>query len=294
VSVGIGQLIGMRIRKVPPSIIVNAQINATKAGLRLTIDDLEAHYLAGGNVRLVVNALISADKANIPVAKVSLEYFDEPVLLVERFDRQWNIDTINRLHLIDGCQILDLPPAYKYERPFGSSGHAGDIRTGASLAKLFNATDVCRVPAKARMDLLNWLLFQLIIGNCDAHGKNISFFVRKEGIDIAPAYDMLNIDIYRELFVQELAMSIGDEFLLDKILSFQLAEFCEDCGLKQRLVANNFRKLCDLVLSNINNLDVTILRKRDEKDFVQELIRNIGARAQHFKEISFDLLHIKL
>ena len=59
------QLMFMRFRKVPPSIIVNNMITATKAGLKLTQNELEAHYLAGGNVNSVVQALISANKANI-------------------------------------------------------------------------------------------------------------------------------------------------------------------------------------------------------------------------------------
>ncbi len=67
VKVSLIQLIFMRWRKVPPSIIVNAMINSTKAGLKLTRDELEAHFLAGGHVQSVVNALISADKANIPL-----------------------------------------------------------------------------------------------------------------------------------------------------------------------------------------------------------------------------------
>ena len=67
VNVGIGELIGMRIRKVPPSIIVNSLITATKAGLHLTTNDLETHYMAGGNVPNVIRALISADKANISI-----------------------------------------------------------------------------------------------------------------------------------------------------------------------------------------------------------------------------------
>ena len=61
------QLIFMRWRKVPPSVIVNAMINSRKAGLILSSDELEAHFLAGGRVQAVVNALISADKANIPL-----------------------------------------------------------------------------------------------------------------------------------------------------------------------------------------------------------------------------------
>lgn len=65
VKITIGELIGMRIRKVPPSVIVNSLITATKAGLQVTTRELETHYLAGGDVPNVIRALISADKANI-------------------------------------------------------------------------------------------------------------------------------------------------------------------------------------------------------------------------------------
>lgn len=65
VRITIGELIGMRIRKVPPGIIVNSLITATKAGLQVTTRELETHYLAGGDVPNVIRALISAEKANI-------------------------------------------------------------------------------------------------------------------------------------------------------------------------------------------------------------------------------------
>ena len=67
VQISISALIGMRIRRVPPAVIVNSLIVGYKAGLTLDSNDLEAHYLAGGNVYSVVNALVSADKANIPL-----------------------------------------------------------------------------------------------------------------------------------------------------------------------------------------------------------------------------------
>ena len=67
VKVGILQLVFMRIRKVPPSLVINALITANKAGIPVTANDLETHYMAGGNVNNVVKALISADKANIPL-----------------------------------------------------------------------------------------------------------------------------------------------------------------------------------------------------------------------------------
>ena len=67
VKVSIAQLIGMRIRKVLPARIVNPMIKATKAGLQIPINKLEAHYLAGGKVDRVVNALIAAERAGIPL-----------------------------------------------------------------------------------------------------------------------------------------------------------------------------------------------------------------------------------
>ena len=65
VPVGLGSLVGMRLRKVNPNEIVPPLISATKAGLDLDIDEMESHYLAGGDVSRVVSAMISADKANI-------------------------------------------------------------------------------------------------------------------------------------------------------------------------------------------------------------------------------------
>ena len=67
VKIGIFTLVGMRLRRVIPSRIVNPLIKATKAGLNVGANQLEAHYLAGGNVDRVVNALIAAQRANIPL-----------------------------------------------------------------------------------------------------------------------------------------------------------------------------------------------------------------------------------
>ncbi|MEM8931501.1 MAG: flotillin-like FloA family protein, partial [Acidobacteriota bacterium] len=67
-SVSIATLIGMRFRRVPPAAVVEPRISAVRAGLDLDVRDLESHFLAGGNVARVVNALISADKAKIDLS----------------------------------------------------------------------------------------------------------------------------------------------------------------------------------------------------------------------------------
>lgn len=248
-------------------------------------------------MHMVVNEFICMELARLiklPVAKVTLKRFGEPVLLVERFDRLWNKGKVDRLHLIDGCQMLDLPPTYKYERPFGKLGEGARIRTGASLPKLFGASRHCRIPALAKRDMLNWALFQLLIGNSDAHGKNISFFVGKAGIDVAPCYDLLNIDIYGTEYDRDLAMAVGDEFVLEEVLPFPLAEMCDECGLPQRQVATTLKSHCTAVLKNLNNLPLDEVLLKDEVSFAQELLGRIEANAVRFLDMAKELPHVRL
>lgn len=249
------------------------------------------------DMHMIINEFICmklAQLIKLPVAKVSLVRFGEPVLAVERFDRRWNGRKVERLHLIDGCQILDLPPTYKYERPFCKSGEGAKIRTGASLPKLFEACRLCRVPARAIRDLLNWALFQLLIGNSDAHAKNISYFIDKTGIDVAPGYDLLNNDIYGDEFERDLAMAIGDEFRAEKVMPYDLALFCETCSLPQRQVAISLKNLCKAVLGNLDRLPIQEVQGEDEMYFAHDLIRRIKSRAERFLEIAKELPQVKL
>lgn len=248
------------------------------------------------DLHMAINELfcmVLARRVMLPAAKVSLERWGEPVLRVERFDRRWNDEKVDRLHLIDGCQLLDLPPVYKYERPFGKQGEAARIRSGASLAKLFEACSYCRIPAQARRDLLNWVLFQLLIENSDAHAKNISFFVNENGIDLAPAYDLLNVGIYGEEFEVDLAMAVGDEFVLSEILPYQMAGMCDECKLPQRLVADKLKNLCQKILKNLNDLPFDILEAQ-EVPFARTLVGRIRANAERFSKIAEELPRVRL
>jgi len=257
-------------------------------------DLASTHILKFGqraDMHMLVNEFICMELARLvkmPVATVALQRWGEPVLLVERFDRHWHQGRVERLHLIDGCQMLDLPPTYKYERPFGTAGEGATIRIGASLAALFDACRYCRVPARAMRDLLNWCLFQLLIGNSDAHGKNISFFVGREGIDMAPCYDLLNIAIYGGEFNRDLAMAIGGEFALEGIFSYQLAEFCEECKLPQRQVARSLKALCLALLQGLERLRLDALLK-DEHDFARKMMAIIKKNTVRFLDISEEL-----
>ncbi len=181
-----------------------------------------------------------AKSVGIEVPEVSYRPFGgNPALLVKRFDRHIESDTkVSRRHIIDSCQELNLLSSYRYERNFGQDKDVSSIREGVSFKKLFNLTMRCDVLAVNQLELINWMLFNLLIGNSDAHGKNISFFIDEKGMRIAPFYDLVNT-IYPDL-----AMSIGDEFIPSQIYAFQLAEFCNENYIQKELLANQFNKIC--------------------------------------------------
>ena len=162
------------------------------------------------------------------------------------------------------------------------------------MPKLFAASGNCRVPARAIRDLLNWTLFQLLIGNSDAHGKNISFFVGRSGIDVAPGYDLLNIDIYGEEFERDLAMAIGDEFLAEEVRPWQMAEFCDECKLPQRQVATSLQNMCAAVLEKLPALPAGDILVGAETDFARDLVGRLKTSAERFLEIARELPHVRL
>ncbi len=190
--------------------------------------------------------------------------------------------------------MLDLPPTYKYERPYGKSGEGAKIRTGASLPALFEACKLCRIPALAMRDLLNWVLFQLLIGNSDAHGKNISFYISRNGIDVAPAYDLVNVEIYGDQYDQDLAMAIGDTFEFNAIHAYQLADMCEECGLPQRQTATALQALCNGVVKAISSIDLSNLLTDEEHEFGQKLLDATETNCQRFLELAKELPSIEL
>ena len=246
-----------------------------------------------GALHLVINEYVCMQLARImklPVADVSLVRFGEPVLVVRRFDREVSGDTVIRRHLIDGCQMLDLPPTYKYERPFGKSGDAAVIRSGANLPDLFAACRLCRVPAAAMRDMLNWVLFQLLIGNSDAHGKNISFFVGPGGIDMAPAYDLLNLDMYAAEYDRDFSMAIGDAFAPEDISPWELAEMCERCGLQKRLVAKTLATMSEKLIKAMDTVNLSGLLPGEETEFAGELLdiirKNVERYLPYAKQLS--------
>ncbi|MCK9425722.1 MAG: flotillin-like protein FloA [Ignavibacteriaceae bacterium] len=177
-------LVGMRLRKVPPHVIVRAMITATKAGIMLDVGKLEAHYLAGGNVDRVINALISADKANLGLS----------------FERATAIDLAGR-DVLEAVKMSVLPKVI--ETPLVSAMAKNGIQLKA-VARITIRTNIDRLVGGATEATILARVGEGIvstIGSSDTHKHvlenpdSISKVVLAKGLDAGTAFEILSIDI---------------------------------------------------------------------------------------------------
>lgn len=168
-----------------------------------------------------------AARVGLAVSPVSRHYVPQPVYLIERFDRQQHGSTWQRLHSIDACQMLGLDRHFKYQ--------AGSIERLAELLRLTTSSAV------ARTRLFGWLVFNVLVGNTDAHLKNLSFLVTGRGQQLAPFYDLLCTAVYEtRAFDQQrwphattLAWPILGESRLSHIDRQRLLDAAEALGIKR-------------------------------------------------------------
>jgi serine/threonine-protein kinase HipA len=175
--------------------------------------------------------------------------------MVERFDRRvlaandssYDL-AVDRLHVMDGCQALGLPVEAKYERLYGNGKDVKHIRDGANLPQLFALQQLAPQPLVQRQKLLRWAIFQVLIGNTDAHAKNLSFFAGISGVSLAPAYDLVStFGMNREVIEDNFAMGIGDAFRQEELSPFEWAVMAERCGLPKAQVGQELRRMADLI-----------------------------------------------
>lgn len=234
---------------------------------------------------LVLNEYLSmqlAKRCMLNVANVQIKRFGVHLaLLVERFDRKLvSNNTVQRRHLIVGCQALNVPPEYKYEQNFGNSRDVAHIREEVSLHNLFNFANHCINPAKTKLQILDWVLFNILIFNCDAHGKNLSFFVGSKGISLAPFYDLVNVKMYPE-FEHSLAMALGDSFDENTINAYQLADFADTCHLPRLLVSTRLKYLIGKMQPALEEEINVLLVEEDEKRYLKKYHEIVIKRCKH-------------
>lgn len=253
---------------------------------------------------LVVNefyCMSLVKQSGLDVAEVELLRVPEPVLLIERFDRAVSQDGnhVERIHVIDGCQALGMPPHYKYERNFGPGVDVRHVRDGVSLPKLFNLIHLSDNKSAEIMKLLRWTLFQYVIGNVDAHGKNISYFFDEGGLRLAPAYDLVAGEMH-DCYSHDIGMGIGDEFLFANVRAIDWAEFGCACGIQRRLLEREMTRLAKAVSRAIDRVAIdTIANDEEESAYLHNLVAFIRKRVERLAEdakllhdISDDMLNV--
>ncbi|MGB5931108.1 MAG: flotillin-like protein FloA [Cyclobacteriaceae bacterium] len=184
VKVSLGSMIGMRFRRVPPRVVVESLITATKAGLHLTTNELETHYLAGGHVPSVIKALISADKANI----------------ILTFKQATAIDLAGR-DVFEAVQISVNP---KVINTPNVAAVAGDGIQLVAKARVTVRANIERLVGGAGEDTILARVGEGIvtsIGSAKTHKEvlenpdKISRLVLQRGLDAGTAFEILSIDI---------------------------------------------------------------------------------------------------
>lgn len=184
VRVSLLQLVLMRWRKVPPSVIVNSMIAATKAGLPLERDDLEAHYLAGGRVQQVVNALISADKANIELnfkTATAIDLAGRDVFQAVQMSVNPKVIDTKKVAAVakDGIQLIAM----------------ARVTVRANIRQLVGGAGEETVLARVGEGIVS------SIGSAESHKSvlenpdSISKVVLRKGLDSGTAFEILSIDI---------------------------------------------------------------------------------------------------
>ena len=185
VRISLVQLFLMRIRKVTPSTIVNAMIEARKAGLTdITRDDLEAHYLAGGHVVRVVHALVSAAKANIELSFKTATAID----LAGR-------DVFEAVQMSVNPKVIDSPVVSSVAKDGIQLLAKARVTVRANIRQLVGGAGEDTILARVGEGIVS------SIGSCETHKQvlenpdSISKLVLSKGLDAGTAFEILSIDI---------------------------------------------------------------------------------------------------
>lgn len=184
VRVGLFELVFMRIRKVPPRIIVESMITATKAGLQVSTNELETHYLAGGNVPTVIKALISADKANIKLGfkqATAIDLAGRDVFEAVQISVNPKVITTPKVAAVaaDGIQLIAI----------------ARVTVRANIQQLVGGAGEDTILARVGEGIVT------SIGSAQTHKHvlenpdKISKLVLERGLDAGTAFEILSIDI---------------------------------------------------------------------------------------------------
>lgn len=196
-----------------------------------------------------------AGAIGLPAAGVEIRTIDGlDYLLVERYDRHYRQEpgkepTLERLHQEDFCQAQAIVPEQKYQK-----------EGGPSLKQCFALLREVSGPVVDLARLLDSVIYNYIVGNNDAHGKNFSLLYRGIGaedveIRLAPLYDIVCTVYYPELH-NEMSMKIGDEYSTERVTPKDFEKLAEEAGLGKPLVKRRVPELAEIILAVLPTIEI--------------------------------------
>jgi len=210
-----------------------------------------------------------AHELKVPVPAVGLLHLPEPLYVIERFDREplekseekGAVRVFRRLHQIDLCQAMGVAPSKKYESEGGLGLH--------HLFEVLRGTFMDR-PVVAANAVAQWIAFNYLIGNLDAHAKNIAFLMHGQKAAVAPFYDMLCVEAY--LPRQPMAMSIAGENKPGWVEGAHWDAMAYEAGVAPRLVRGVLSRMSEDLPEAISKVigDERLLPV--ERDFLREKV----------------------
>ncbi|WP_305044944.1 type II toxin-antitoxin system HipA family toxin [Geoalkalibacter sp.] len=181
---------------------------------------------------------------NVPEATV-IRSGDARVYMVARYDRQRaESGDLLRLHQEDFCQALGIPPELKYEKE-GGPGFAVCF----DLVREWSSEPLADAAA-----LLRWALFNFLIGNADAHGKNLAFLYADGDVRLAPFYDLLSTAVYERRVDNKFAMKMGGQKDPRYLSGHHLEKFAAEIRVGLRVVKTQLRELSERVQAEVSPL----------------------------------------
>ena len=210
-----------------------------------------------------------AARMGLPVPDVTILQKAEPLYLITRYDRQRDKqNNIIRVHQEDFCQALGIAPDMKYEKEGGPNLKACfDLVRNNSIQ-----------PIADLRHLLHWVVFNYLIGNADAHAKNISLLFTNTGPELAPFYDLMCTAVYDEL-TDRIAMKIGKEERPDWITARCWQQFAEDIDVGYKLIKQILESMSKNVIVEAKELEKEFSHQYGECELIEKIINIIEARS---------------
>ena len=224
--------------------------------------------------------LALAEELKLDVARAVIrKVANRPYLLIKRYDRHCiNNGRIQRLHQEDFCQAMGVAPEYKYQNEGGPD-------LAACFTLLRRAT---RPNAPQVLKLLDYVIFNTLIGNHDAHAKNFSLLYLSPRTILAPLYDALSTAVYPRL-TKKMAMKIGGKYRFSEIFPRHWSRFAESAGLSPAQTGRRVISIAKRLPGLAQKLEISFQQKGIHHPLLAEITTLIRSRCELTRQRFSDL-----